>query len=219
MINTNIYKNFTDNNIVAVVSEEGKEEFSELKEPVYKARILEAGLVKYGDDLVLLKEEAVKKIGMKYKGYPIIFGKHDDNLTAENIQEKRVGVVSDVWFEGGWIWVKFPLTTAETSFNKNIVDTMKPSCQYKSLAEAQGGVYNAISYDKEILDGDPMHITISDEKPRYSNSAIYKNNLEKENNMSDNLEKSFLTKIADKFLSRNEKLEKDNEELSKKVLC
>lgn len=154
-----------------VIEKTEKKENSILKAESYKARFLEAGVVKYDEEMVLIKPENLMNIADKFKGAYVVIGHKD---LSENESDQIVGYISKVWFEDGWAWCDFTVNNEEAI---NLINNKNysVSCAYYAKYTV-GGTYHNIPYDKEIVDGDAIHLAIVD-KPRYEEALILKNSI------------------------------------------
>lgn len=104
-------------------------------------------------------------------GVPVIINHKD--ITTDNVNDARVGVVSNVWFndKDGWYWcdgVIWDVTAQNLITDKG----WSVSCSYDvKLADDAGGTENNIPYDIEFLDGVFTHLAIVD-NPRYERANI-----------------------------------------------
>lgn len=104
-------------------------------------------------------------------GVPVIINHKD--ITADNANAERVGVVSNVWFDekDGWYWCDGVIWD-ETAQNLITDKGWSVSCSYDvKLADDAGGTENNIPYDIEFLDGVFTHLAIVD-NPRYERANI-----------------------------------------------
>lgn len=135
----------------------------------FKARFLQAGLVKYDFGVCLLKKETIDKFVNTFIGTPLIID-HKDNLTEAD----RVGTINNIWFsaEDGWFWCDGII--ADETAVELIEKGYNVSCQYRITDfsnNTEGKLHNANPYDKEILDGVFEHLAIV-ENPRYEDAFI-----------------------------------------------
>lgn len=146
-----------------------------LKAQSFKARFLEAGVVKYEDEMVLIKPESLMKIGDDFKGAHVIIDHQD--VSEDEVSEKIVGYITNVWFnpEDGWAWCDFTVNSEEAISLIN--QGYSVSCAYYP-EYAQGGTYHNIPYDREIMGGEAIHLAIV-ENPRYEDAIILKNSIKK----------------------------------------
>lgn len=123
---------------------------------------------------VLIKKETFDKFINSMVGVPVII-RHKDfkNLVPKEINEMRVGVVSNVWFDekDGWYWCD-GIIWDETAQNLITDKGWSVSCSYNvKLADDAGGTENSIPYDIEFLDGVFTHLALVD-NPRYERANI-----------------------------------------------
>lgn len=144
----------------------------------FESRFLEAGLVKYSFGVCLLTKEVIDKFIDGFVGCPVIIDHQD--ITDENVKEKSVGVISDVWYneKDGWFWCKGIITDKEAIDLINKGYTV--SCQYEITEyqeNTENKLHNGNEFDKYILNGKPEHLAIV-ENPRYENAYIAVNAIE-----------------------------------------
>lgn len=148
----------------AIILGEGSE-----KGRPFKARFLQAGLVKYDFGVCLLQKETIDKFIDTFKGCPVIIN-HKDNITEAD----KVGVVQSIWFseQDGWFWCDGVLTDDRAV--KLVENGYNVSCQYAITDYSinnDGKLHNGNPYDKEILNGLFEHLAIVD-NPRYEGAYI-----------------------------------------------
>jgi len=137
---------------------------------LFVARFIESALVGYGDDGILnVTNEALSRFYQTMIGCPVII-KHQD-VTDDNAQEIRVGVVSNVeytndgWYScSGVIWDKEALELIGKGWSV--------SCTYEVL-ETTGvsGERNNVPFDDELVNGRFLHLAIVP-NPRYEKATI-----------------------------------------------
>jgi hypothetical protein len=148
-----------------------------LKAETFKARFLEAGVVQYADEMVLIRPENLMTIALKFKGAKVIIDHKE--VDASNASE-IVGYINNVWEENGWAWCDFTVNDEEAIdlINKGY----SVSCAYLPVATGSGGTKNAVLYDREIVDivedDEVTHLAIV-ESPRYEDAIILKNSIKK----------------------------------------
>ncbi len=135
----------------------------------FKARFLQAGLVKYDFGVCLLKKETIDSFINTFIGTPVIIDHKDDITEAD-----KVGVINNIWFssEDGWYWCSGILTNPKAI--ELIENGYNVSCQYRITDysdNTEGKLHNANPYDKEILNGVFEHLAIV-ENPRYEDAFI-----------------------------------------------
>lgn len=154
----------------------------------FRARILQAGLVKYSFGVCLLEKDTIDKFIYDFVGCPVIIDHKD--VTNENAKEERVGVISRVWFSeaDGWFWVEGVIFDEEAIGLIN--DGYNVSCQYE-ISEYANNVgkklHNGNPFDKVILNGKPEHLAIV-KNPRYENAMIAVNALDATNKDDEDVE-------------------------------
>ena len=104
-------------------------------------------------------------------GVPVIINHQD--VSKENADEIRRGVVSDVWYNPEINWFECAgVIWDETAQNLITNKGWSVSCSYDvKLADDAGGTENNIPYDIEFLDGVFTHLAIVD-NPRYERANI-----------------------------------------------
>ena len=142
----------------------------------FKSRFLTPGVAGYPGQFgnVLIKKETFDKFINTMVGVPVIINHKD--ITAENANNERVGVVSNAWFDDkdGWYWCDGVIWD-ETAQNLITDKGWSVSCSYDvKLADDTGGSENNIPYDIEFLDGVFTHLAIVN-NPRYERANIVLN--------------------------------------------
>ena len=146
-----------------------------LKAQSFKARFLEKGVVKYEDEMVLIKPENLMAIARDFKGAHVIIDHVD---IGESNSDQIVGYITNVWFneEDGWVWCDFTVNSEEAI---NLINSgYSVSCAYVP-EYSNGGCYHNIPYDREIIGGKAIHLAIV-ENPRYEDAIILKNSIKKQ---------------------------------------
>jgi len=167
-----------------------------LRAETFKMRFLEAGVVEYENERVLIKSENLMKIAQKFNGAKIIIDHKDVDET--NAGEEIIGYASNIRSEGdGWAWCDFTVNSQEAIDLIN--NGFKPSCAYLPMATGSGGTRNNVPYDREIIDIEEddtvTHIAIV-ETPRYEEAIILKNSINKTNPIKNNIMNIFKVKKA-----------------------
>ena len=104
-------------------------------------------------------------------GVPVIINHKD--LTDDNVDDERVGVVNSVWYDekDGWYWCD-GIIWNETAQNLITDKNWSVSCSYDvKTANDEGGSENNIKYDMEFLDGVFTHLALVN-NPRYERANI-----------------------------------------------
>lgn len=134
----------------------------------FKARFLQAGLVKYDFGVCLLKKKIIDRFINTFIDCPVIID-HKDNLTEDD----RKGTIKNIWFspEDGWFWCDGVLSDEAA----NLVEQgYNVSCQYRITEYTNNfehKLHNGNEYDKEILNGIFEHLAIV-KTPRYEDAYI-----------------------------------------------
>ena len=142
----------------------------------FKSRFIQAGIAGYPNQFgnVLITKESLDKFIKTMVGVPVIINHKD--LSTENVDDERVGVVSNVWYDDkdGWYWCD-GIIWDETAINLIKDKKWSVSCSYNVLkADDEGGTENNIEYDMEFLDGVFTHLAIVN-NPRYERANIVVN--------------------------------------------
>ena len=104
-------------------------------------------------------------------GVPVII--NHKNLSKDNADDERVGVVNSVWYDDkdGWYWCD-GIIWNETAQNLVTDKKWSVSCSYDvKTADDRGGSENNIKYEMEFLDGTFTHLALVD-NPRYERANI-----------------------------------------------
>lgn len=151
----------------------------------YRSKHIIPGIVDYEDgnqkNTVLVKKEVLDKMNPSFVGKPvfnfihkIIDAETAFNFTEEEKEKQAVGIVSDVGYdiESGYFIADLMIWDEDTQQN---IDKkgFNVSCAYIPVA-GEGGVYNNVPYDEEIIDGEYHHMAIV-EDPRYNEAVIFEN--------------------------------------------
>lgn len=139
----------------------------------FKSRFLAPGIAGYPEQFgnVLVRKESLDRFIGTMIGVPVIVNHKD--LSKDNANDERVGVVCNVWFDehDGWYWCDGVIWD-ETAQNLITDRGWSVSCSYDvKLADDTGGTENNIPYDIEFLDGVFTHLAIVD-NPRYERANI-----------------------------------------------
>lgn len=121
--------------------------------------------------MALIRKESLDKFIQSMVGAPVIINHKD--LTKNNVDSLRVGVITRVWFDekDGWYWCEGVIWD-ETAINLIQDEGWSVSCSYDvKLADDAGGTENNVPYDIEFLDGVFTHLAIV-YNPRYERANI-----------------------------------------------
>jgi len=140
----------------------------------FTSRFIESGLAHYqefGD--VLITKETLDKFIHTMVGCPVII-KHKD-ITDENVEKERVGVISEVWYnpQDGWYYCKGII------WDKQAISLVKDngwsvSCTYDFESDFKKGTYHGKEYDMEFINGNFLHLALVP-NPRYEKANIVVN--------------------------------------------
>ena len=141
---------------------------------LFVSKFIEPGVAHYeqfGD--VLITKETLDKFIHSMVGCPVII-KHKD-ITDENVDKERVGVVSKVWYSDidGWYWCEGII------WDKQAIDLIKNqgwsvSCTYDFESDKQPKTHNGKKIDMEFTGGEFLHLALVD-NPRYERANIVVN--------------------------------------------
>lgn len=121
---------------------------------------------------VFLNEDTIRSMDPTFAGRPI-FVEHvdsvDDNL--DELRKEADGWVVESFFNSadGKHWVKF-IAVSERA-ERAIANKMRLSNAYIPTAFAKGGLWNGVTYAKEVTGGEYEHLAIV-KNPRYEESII-----------------------------------------------
>ncbi|MBQ8677321.1 MAG: DUF2213 domain-containing protein [Alphaproteobacteria bacterium] len=177
----------------------------------FVSRFIEPGAVSYGKAGVLkVTKEVLDRFIQSFVGCPIVI-KHQ-NITDDNADDKRVGVVNGVWYDGkdGWFYCDGIIWNSEAI--KKIENGWTVSCTYEMTdSTGESGEWHNIHYDDELLDGVFLHLAIVP-NPRYEDATIKFNSKDRDNEM---LLKLFNGK---KIQNSDEEQEMDKNALKNKLM-
>ncbi len=161
------------NNLVNNSSIELKEDIDQdnIKGRKFVSRFIEAGIVNYADlGNVLITKETLNKFIDSMIGCPVVI-QHKD-ITAENVDKERAGVISGVYFNeaDGWFYCEGIIWDAAA------VDLVKNqgwsvSCTYEFESDFTKRKYNDIDIDMEFTGGKFLYLALVD-NPRYTGANI-----------------------------------------------
>lgn len=151
----------------------------------YRAYYITPGLADYsaeGIGAVLAQKPVLDKMSPTFVGMPVVNFSHTDkepeelfNMSSEEKGEFADGVVAATGYdeEKGWYWADMMIWDEETQ--KNINSGYSVSCAYDvTEIEDEGGTYNNVPYEEEVLDGNYIHMAIVP-NPRYERAYIIQN--------------------------------------------
>lgn len=133
---------------------------------------------------MLVKKETLDNSLKTIIGAPVIINHKD--ITPENADELRVGVISDAYYneKDGWYWCE-GIIWDETAQNLITDKNWSVSCSYDFLEEDdKGGSENNIPYDREFTKLNFVHLALVD-NPRYERANIVFNSKTTENSFPE----------------------------------
>lgn len=173
----------------------------------FVSKFIEAGLVHYKEygDILITKETLDKFIGTMV-GCPVII--NHKQVTDDNVENERVGVISNVWFNpsDGWYYCDGII------WNKQAIDLVKNqgwnvSCAYSFESDRKPLKYHGKNISMEFTNGNFQHLAIV-ETPRYEDANIVINSVEFDESKHPRDKQG-----KDEMLKNN--LEKQNEKLKR----
>jgi len=183
----------------------------------YRAHYIVPGLADYtaeGIGVVLVQKPALDKMMPTFIGMPVVNQTHTDkepeelfNMTSEEKSEIADGVVAATGYDEstGWYWVDMMIWDSETI--ENIENGFSVSCAYDvTEVNDEGGTYNNVPYDEEVVDGQYLHMAIVP-NPRYEKAWILKNSKSEEETVTV---KFFKKKVKNAAPPEEEKKEEED---------
>lgn len=119
---------------------------------------------------ILINENAAKKMDQTFVGKPV-FVEHVDEVNLDNIQNEADGYVIESFYNrtDGKHWVKFIVVSDRG--HDAIRSGWKLSNAYIPTSFGPGGLWHAVEFSKEVMDGEYEHLAIVKD-PRYAESII-----------------------------------------------
>lgn len=137
---------------------------------------------------VFLNENTIRQMGPTFTGRPV-FVMHVDDVTDDlnELRKEADGWVIESFFNqsDGKHWVKFIVCSEKGE--RAIKQGMRLSNAYMPKKFSHGGLWNGVTYAKEIIDGEYEHLAIVP-NPRYEESVIMTPEKFKEYNESQTIE-------------------------------
>ncbi len=163
-----------------------------MKPKRYRALHITPGVVDYTDgdqrETVLIKKPALDNMNRSFLGKPVFNFTHKAvsikdafDFTSEETEEHAVGVISDVGYDVDTGYYFADMMIWDEATQDNIASGYKVSNAYIPDI-SDGGVYNNVPYDEEVVGGEYDHMAIV-EDPRYGDVKIFEN-AKGENKMS-----------------------------------
>lgn len=121
---------------------------------------------------VFLNEDTIRSMDPSFAGCPV-YVHHKDDIPSrvDDVRKESDGWVIESFFNqaDGKHWAKFIIVTDRG--NSSIKRGMRLSNAYQAQSFAGGGLWNGVSYDKEVKGGAYNHLAIVPD-PRYEESTI-----------------------------------------------
>lgn len=128
-----------------------------------KIKCMRPGPCKYSDEMVYLGSEALAKMAETCYGIPVVI--HHKIVDSSNVNTAVVGRVADMHLgENGEWWVHMVIDDADAA--DKLANGWGVSTAYRITESGAPGSFNAIPYDREVLNGKYDHVAITD-TPRY----------------------------------------------------
>ncbi len=136
---------------------------------VFYCKHMQAGVAKYENEMILIENEALKKMMPTFAGKPVYVEHTEVNI--DKIQEEADGYVSECFYNenDGWYWNKF--IAISDNAQQKIREGWSVSNAYMPTQSGEGGVWHNVDYDRQILDGEYSHLAIVP-NPRYEQACI-----------------------------------------------
>ena len=178
------------------------------KAKLFIGEFLRAGTVKYEDEVILIREENLDRIVKNFEGSPVIIG--HEYVTNDNIDEIKVGTCGKVHLGGQLGFRAIDMIIDDDKGLQAINSGMSISCSLKPTETREGGTYNNVPYDREVINAEGLHMALV-EDPRYEEAAIYSNSKSSDKEAKDNnLIKAAMFKIFNNSKKSDMDLENTN---------
>lgn len=124
---------------------------------------------KDGSHRVFLNESTIKKMDASFGGRPV-FVKHKNDVDISKVQEADGIVVKSFYNKAdGKTWAEFIIFTDAAA--DAIRNGWRLSNCYFPKSYAQGGLWNGVEYQKEVVEGEYEHLALV-QNPRYDESIV-----------------------------------------------
>jgi hypothetical protein len=168
----------------------------------YRIQFIEPGICSYddvNDGKVFVSKEALDRMMNSFIGKPVILcsdGKHKDlsaeqafKLTDEELESLADGIVYGVgWLDNGWGFADCMVWDLDAK--EKIKQGISASCSYIPTKAGDAGVWHAIQYDAEVVDGYYKHMALVP-NPRYEGAKIWEIPTEMKNSISEEITKIY----------------------------
>lgn len=140
----------------------------------YRAKFICAGAVGYKEGTYLLPQYALDEFAYTLKRCPVIIG-HQDIVDEADMLDKAIGYVSSVDRDesGNW-YADFVVFCPKTIAKIDNGELPYVSCAYRADLSADEVTLNNVTYKREILGGEMMHLALV-KNPRYNGTEIWRN--------------------------------------------
>lgn len=137
---------------------------------VFYARHITHGISNYSTGNTLITKEALDRMNDTFEGKPVV-------ITHKDWQNQDpVGYVVKSFYlpQDGYFWVEFIINDdVALSYIKN--QNFRVSCGYRATESAAGGVFHDIEYTDEVLNGEYLHLALTN-TPRFAEAIIMNRN-------------------------------------------
>lgn len=140
----------------------------------YYARHMKDGVCGYGEETILIQDDAIKSMMKSFNGKPVYI-LHDERSCEErlvDIKTAPVGYVTDSFYneKDGWFWCKFMVIDDEG--HEKVNAGWSVSNAYIPSQVGNAGTKHNVPYNREFLNGDFTHLAIVP-NPRYEDAKIF----------------------------------------------
>ncbi len=154
------------------------------KGKTFKAQFIRAGVVKYDDETILVREENLHMIANSFEGVPVIVG--HEFITENNVDDLKVGICGKANLGGGFNGFKdIDIIIDDDRGLQAINAGFSVSCSLKPTKTLGSGTYNNVPYDREVTEAQGLHMALVEE-PRYEEAVIFENSKSSKDKEKDN---------------------------------
>lgn len=135
----------------------------------FYARHMQNGLCGYGDEIVLVETDTIKRMLPTLKGKPIYV--NHQKVDLPNLKEQAQGYITKSFYNeaDGCAWVEMLVTDDDAM--QAIANGWKVSNAYIPTRDGKGGEFHNIKFNRRIVDGEFTHLAIVP-NPRYEEAEI-----------------------------------------------
>lgn len=136
----------------------------------YYVRHMIPGVCGYSSENVLVDLDAIKKMAPTFAGKPIYVG--HQTVDVEELENESVGTVFDCFYNecDGWFWSR--VTIHGDAGHEALRKGWAPSNAYIPNEWGNGGQFNAVDFNRKILNGVFTHLAIV-QNPRYEEAKFF----------------------------------------------